>query len=138
MNRNISSLPGPSQAVSSASDGFGGFQDGVSPARDKMEVLNAPLLVRDYESLPNEKFQLVSNLLSRVHPDRKRFVKVVFNKIGESFELVPLSKQVANLSYEDYSQLGETKNRGFWGKKKHASSTPDVIIFDLYGISTQR
>ena len=65
-------------------------------------MLNAPLLVSDYKSLPNEKFQAVSTLLGNVHPDRRRYVKVVFNRINDCFEVVPVLKPVSNISYVDY------------------------------------
>ena len=79
---------------------FVGFQSVVSPSKPKLELLNAPLLVSDYKSLPNEKFEFVTKLLSSVHEDRGKYVKVVFDKNSECFEIVPASKPVSSLSYE--------------------------------------
>ena len=37
-----------------------------------------------------------------MHPDRKKYVKVVFDKSSECFGIVPASKPVSSFSYEEY------------------------------------
>ena len=101
VDMNIVSVPESSTAVTSASHSFVGFQSVISPSKPRLDMLNAPMLVTDYKSLPNEKFAIVSQLLNNVHVDRRHYVKVVFNRTSESFEVVPASKPVSSLSCEE-------------------------------------
>ena len=97
-------------AVTSASDAFVGFHSKISPSKPRLEVFNAPMLVCDYKSLPNDKFTIVTQMLNKVHVEKRRFVKVVYNRESQSFDVVPASKPVSSLSYEEFMRGSGIQN----------------------------
>ena len=90
------------QLNSNNEDDFVGFQTTVSPSQPKLDIFNRPIVVCDYEALPNDKFKVVHGLVNKIHPERKQFIIVVYSRITNCFSIVPENTSISTLSYKEF------------------------------------
>ena len=83
-------------------DDFVGFHTTVSPSQPKLDIFNRPMVVRDYEALPNDKFKVVHGLINKIQPERRKFINVVYSRITNCFSIVPHNTSSSKLSYEEF------------------------------------
>ena len=67
----------PSTVPSTSGDEFVGFPSVVSPSQPRLKIFNRPMVVCDYKALPNDKFKLIHDLIAKVHPGMRTFIKIV-------------------------------------------------------------
>ena len=123
-----------SESSSTSGDEFVGFHSAVSPSQPKLEVFNEPMVVCDYEALPNGKFKVVHGLINKIHPDRRNFIKVVYNRRKDCFSIVSVNTKVSILTYEEFmrgscasSLLSDFCSQPKQDKMKRSASVPSNI-----------
>ena len=104
-------------------DAFLGLDSVVAPSQPRLKIFNVHMLVNDFQALPNDKFNLVHSLFIKVHPDRRPFVNVVYNRLSVNFEIVPCSKPLSSLSYEEFTRGSKASNNISFCTVPHIANT---------------
>ena len=88
----------PSSISPGRKGSFSGFATKSSVSSQKLLSLSTPLRVDNIDALPPNKRKVVLGLLDEIHPDRRPFVKIIYDRIKEVFRIVANSANVSDMS----------------------------------------